>query len=231
MKLIYDLLIPLILVILLTYILHNNIKKYPKYYYFGAIVLSSTSLIYELYKLLTNAKKLTGPIYILERWGFKGFIALALFIVVIFCGALNKKSNYARRILKIRGELSIIAAIFMIPHVVIYITKFIMKLFNGKTISVYNFIYIIIGLLAFFILIPLFITSLPKIKKTLSKIKWKKIQTLAYLFFGLIYFHVIFILLDSKNLDLAKFIFYNLLFLSYIVLKIINSTSRRRLTC
>ncbi|MGL4991161.1 MAG: ferric reductase-like transmembrane domain-containing protein [Sarcina sp.] len=153
-------------------------------------------------------------------------MALAIFIVVIFCGALNKKWGYTKKIFKIRGELSIIGTIFMIPHIVLYSTKFILKLFSEKTISIYNFIYIIIGLLAFFILIPLFITSLPKIKKKIYILKWKKIQKLAYLFFGLIYIHIMFILLDSNTLYLPKFIFYNLLFLSYLLLKIINSRSK-----
>ena len=138
----------------------------------------------------------------------------------MFGGAMNKKWSLTKKLLSIRGELSIIAGILMIPHIIVYATKFLMKFIQGKEISAYTYIYIIFGVIAFALLIPLFITSLKEVKVKMKFKKWKSIQRWSYLFFALIYLHVVIILVNGKEFDVLKFALYSSVFFVYTALKI-----------
>ena len=60
-----------------------------------------------------------------------------------------------------------------------------MKFIQGKEISAYTYIYIIFGVIAFALLIPLFITSLKEVKVKMKFKKWKSIQRQCHLVKGL----------------------------------------------
>lgn len=229
MKFLYDLIIPISVITIFSIVLAKNIKKYSKFYYLGALLIASTSTIYEIFKLI-NGGKLTGLLGILERMSLKGFLSLAFFLLVMFCGALNLKWNITKRLLSIRGELSILGCILMLPHIVIYITKFLMKFFSDSKITYNTYIYTVFGFIAFLIMIPLFITSFKFIRKKLTHSKWKSIQRYSYLFFLLIYLHIAVILINAKEFNLTKFLIYTIIFLAYSILKLnkVNSMQRSR---
>ncbi|WP_297638278.1 ferric reductase-like transmembrane domain-containing protein [uncultured Clostridium sp.] len=227
MKILYDLIIPISAITVFSILLAKNIKKHAKLYYLGALSIASASTIYEFLKLFKGIQ-LTGTFAILERMSLKGFLSLAFFLLVMFCGALNLKWNITKRLISIRGELSILGCILMLPHLVIYSTRFIMRFFAKSPMTYNTYIYTAFGFIAFLIMIPLFITSFKSIRKKMSYPKWKSIQRYSYLFFLLIYLHIAVILINAKEFNLTKFLIYTAIFLSYSVLKLnkVNSIQK-----
>ncbi len=219
MSLIYYLLISIVGVTLLSLIGTKTIKKYSKFYYVAIGLLAFLTTIFEIFKLHSNYK-LPIFLYGLERSTMKGYIAMGFFILVMFAGAMNTKWTITRKLLSIRGEMAILGSILIIPHGIMYLVRFIIKLFNGKEPTALNIIYLILGIVGFLIMIPLFITSFKSIRKKINHVKWKSIQRWSYLFFGLVYVHILIVLLSSKNVDWPRISIYTLIFITYTALKI-----------
>ena len=76
MKVVYDLIIPIGLVIGLVVLAGSSIKKHSKVYYGIASLIAIISSGYEINKIIIHGDKLTGIIYRLERISLKGFVAL-----------------------------------------------------------------------------------------------------------------------------------------------------------
>ena len=210
----------LIIVTALSLIMPRFIKKNSKIFYGLATIIGILVTVYEILRL-TEGYKLDGFIGALEKAFMKGNVAIIFFVLVMFAGALNKKYSATKKLLSIRAELAILGSILIMPHCIMYAVRFINKFITGKPIGVLYVVYLIIGLIAFFIMIPLFITSLKKIRCKMDFEKWKKIQKFAYPFYLLVYIHILLALLNHK-IDLLKIVTYTILFVGYFILKIIN---------
>ncbi|EGT3617596.1 sulfite oxidase heme-binding subunit YedZ, partial [Clostridium perfringens] len=161
----------LIAVIILSIGLNNILKKQSKYFYLLASLITIIVTTYEFFKIWTGFK-LEGTIYVLERSFMKGYVSTALFILVMFAGALSKKWGFTKKLLRVRAEMSILASILILPHFIVYTYKFLVSLFNGKALSTSYLAFVIVGILAFVIMIPLFITSFKKIRISMSPSRW-----------------------------------------------------------
>ncbi|MGL4570823.1 MAG: ferric reductase-like transmembrane domain-containing protein [Clostridium sp.] len=217
MYLIYSLVVVIALAIICTKI----IRKHSKTFYGVASIIAVLVTIYEILRLTSNFK-LEGFLNDLERVFMKGNVAISFFILVMFAGALNKKWQVTRKLLSIRAEMAIIGSILIMPHCIMYAVRFLVKLLDGKAISVLYITYLIIGLIAFIIMIPLFITSFKKVRAKMDFKKWKTIQKMAYPFYLLAYIHIVIVLFNGKELDWLKLISYTILFGGYFILKLIN---------
>ena len=216
MHLIYS----LIIVTALSLILPKAIRKYSKVFYGLATVIGILVTVYEILRL-TNGYKLEGFIGALEKAFMRGNVAIAFFVLVMFAGALNKKLNITKKLISIRAELAILGSILITPHCIMYFVRFINKFMLGKSIKFLYVTYLIIGLIAFFIMIPLCVTSFKKVRRKMDFKKWKKIQRWAYPFYFLVYVHIMIALFNHK-LDWIKIITYTVLFVGYFILKIFN---------
>lgn len=124
--------------------------------------------------------------------------AFALFIIVMFTGVLKDGTSLKKWLLPIRAELSILVAILTAGHVVRYAGIYSVRMFENPA-SLYN------GVLASFVvsavlvvlLAVLTVTSFGFAKKVLGAKGWKRLQRLSYVFFGLIYVHILLIMLHS----------------------------------
>lgn len=90
----------LIAVIILSLGLNNILKKQAKYFYFLASLITIIVTTYEFFKIWTGFK-LEGISYILERSFMKGYVSTALFILVMFAGALSKKWGITKKLLRV----------------------------------------------------------------------------------------------------------------------------------
>jgi DMSO/TMAO reductase YedYZ heme-binding membrane subunit len=221
----------LMVVTIFSLILAENIKKNPKIYYCIATLITGSTIGFELYRLFSKVK-LTGVVNQLERASARGIIAIAFFILVMYAGALIPKWKVTRKLMSIRAELAIIASILMLAHGVVYLVSFIIntlpKLISGQDVKMISIAISIVGILAFILMIPLFITSLKKIRKTIKPKAWKKLQTWAYLFYVLAYVHIVFILMKAKNPDWIKNISYTFVFGAYLVLRLIRYRNSKK---
>lgn len=110
----------------------------------------------------------------------QGFMGLALFYLVMIAGALPK-SKLQKKLMSIRREFSIIGFIVITPHGLHYILEAI----NGeRTLA-------ILGVIAYAIMIPLFITSFKAVRKKMTIHTWRKLQSAAYVVYILLSIHLL----------------------------------------
>lgn len=71
-------------------------------------------------------------------------------------------------------------------------------------------------------MIPLFITSLKKVRRKMKGLQWKRLQRWAYLFYLLAYVHILLILLNEKEIDWLRLSTYTIIFGGYMSLRLLK---------
>jgi DMSO/TMAO reductase YedYZ heme-binding membrane subunit len=121
----------------------------------------------------------------------KGSLGTAMFVVVMYTGALPKGNKLIAPLMKIRGELSITAAILVLCHNFTYgMTYFRMLFTKTSLLSATQLAAAVISLVLIAIMIVLTVTSFPSVRKKMQAKKWKQLQRTAYVFYGLMYVHI-----------------------------------------
>ena len=199
--------------------LKKPIHKVPWLFYLLAIVVDL---------LVIYGSKLDFP-----QWFYANVVmangrclfAFGLFTVVMFIGVLKDGSKLKRWLTPIRAELSIIAAILAIGHMIRYVNVYSLRVITNP-VSVTNgmlFSFIIAMLIAV-MLVLLTITSFKFVKRHMNAKVWKGVQRLAYPFFVLIYAHVLLImlrpLLTGAAGAMTNAIVYGAVVLLYVVLRL-----------
>ena len=227
------LLISLIITFLLIGIGHNFIKKNANLCYIIAGAISILLIIAEYTSISSNFPLWLNRsvLSIFTRSAF----STALFIVVMYTGALKNGSKLIKMLMPIRAELSIIASILTLGHNTIYGKTYFVKLFtNPGSIRGNVLLAAIVSLVSILIMLPLMITSFPKVRKKIQPRKWKKLQRTAYLFYGLIYVHVMLLMMPSafngNVMYILNVILYSLIFLSYAVIRIRKAFTKKKLS-
>lgn len=134
-----------------------------------------------------------------------GYVPLSFMIIVMYTGVFQK-GFIKKRLMTVRAENAIIGVIFLLPHAIGFI-EFYLDYSN-----LFSDIVPVIGLLAFIISIPLFITSFKFVRKHFKYTEWKLIHKLAYPFYILLFAHLAFINNDRQ-------LFYIVIFGMYFILK------------
>jgi DMSO/TMAO reductase YedYZ heme-binding membrane subunit len=129
----------------------------------------------------------------------------------MFTGALNPKWKITIRLKAIRAVYSILGFVLLIVHPLNYVSE---VLAQTRSIPWY-------GLIAFVIMIPLFITSYISVRKKMKPQTWKNLQKFAYLSYGLILVHLIIQASSPQNRVVVI-----ILFISYGILKFIRETQK-----
>lgn len=226
-------LISLCIVIFIISIGRNFIKKHPNICYIIAALIS-VSLIATTYTgTISNAPSWFTN-YVLPMFS-KSSLATAIFVVVMYTGALKNGSSLIKILMPIRAQLSIIASILVLAHNAIYGKTHFVKLFtNPSSMATNMLIAAIISLILILIMLPLMITSFPKVRKEMNPKVWKKLQRLAYVFYGLIYIHVMVITVPLAQKGIVSCIInifvYSIVFLGYGAMRIRKALLKRKLS-
>ncbi|MDQ0149560.1 hypothetical protein ACFO6R_16370 [Eubacterium multiforme] len=215
--------IVIILILLLSILsikYSKQIKKYSIFLYVLSVIISIAFIVILKLNLTSNFPVFINKYFI--NIFSRGTISLALFTIVMFTGVLNNSSNIKKKLMSIRGELSIIACIITLGHNILYGMFYFPTFFtNPSKLSTFKLIATSISLLMIILMLPLMITSFRFVRKKMRYKTWKNIQRTAYLFYGLIYIHILFLFIpklqSGKFLDL---LIYSLIFLSYYPLRI-----------
>lgn len=212
-------LVSIILTLLFAFGCNTAIRKHTGYFYLLAAIIVLFEVLY--YKTgLRDAAPEWITEYIVNPFK-RGALPTAMFIVVMYVGALDAKKASVSKLLGIRGELSIIACILTLGHNIIYGQKQFVNLFtNPSEMKPHSLIAAIISIIMIAILLPLMVTSFKAVRKRMSFAAWKKLQRWAYLFFGLIYIHVMVLFLPKFSEKYIDIIAYTLIFGVYGVLRI-----------
>lgn len=125
-------------------------------------------------------------------------LATALFAIVMYIGVFPEHSAVRRRIGPIRGELSLIACILACGHCANYLSSYFGVLVEGLgAVGGNQAASLVIALVLLVLLLVLGATSIKALKLRMRASTWKSVQQSAYVFFGLIYVHEVFILYPS----------------------------------
>jgi DMSO/TMAO reductase YedYZ heme-binding membrane subunit len=135
-----------------------------------------------------------------------GYVPLSFMIIVMYTGVFQK-GLIKKRLMTVRAENAIIGIIFLLPHAIGFINFYLdySQLLSSVVPT--------IGLLAFILSIPLFITSFRFVRKHFKYKEWKFIHKLAYPFYVLLFAHLAFI-------DNSRLLFYAIVFGMYFLLKV-----------
>lgn len=218
------LIISLIIVSLFIYFLKNSLKKHAGIYYIGAAVISIAVFLIGFLPMPLFLKNNILGIFA------KGSLGTAMFIAVMYAGALPKGSKLIVPLMKIRGELSITAAILVLCHNFTYgITYFKMLFIKPEALPATQLTAAIISLVLIIIMIVLTVTSFQAVRKKMKAKKWKQLQRTAYVFYGLMYVHIMLINIPYARLGLGTYIanvvIYSIVFLGYAAMRIAKAVS------
>lgn len=218
------LIISLIIIALFIYFLKDSLKKYANIFYIGAAVISIAVFLLEFLPMHLFVKNNILGIFA------KGSLGTAMFVVVMYTGALPKGNKLIAPLMKIRGELSITAAILVLCHNFTYgMTYFRMLFTKTSLLSATQLAAAVISLVLIAIMIVLTVTSFPSVRKKMQAKKWKQLQRTAYVFYGLMYVHIMLINIPYARLGLgmyvANVVIYSIVFLGYAAMRISKAVS------
>lgn len=211
------LIISLIIVFLFIYFLKDSLKKHAGIYYIGAAVISIAVFLIGFLPMPLFVKNNILGIFA------KGSLGTAMFVAVMYAGALPKGSKLIAPLMKIRGELSITAAILVLCHNFTYGMTYFRMLFTKTSLLSAT------QLAAAVISLVLTVTSFPSVRKKMQAKKWKQLQRTAYVFYGLMYVHIMLINIPYARLGLGMYIanvvIYSIVFLGYAAMRIAKAVS------
>lgn len=213
------LIVALIIVSLFIYFLGDSLKKHPNAYYIGAAAISIGIFLLGFVDMPLFVKKNILGIFA------KGLLGTAMFVFVMYAGALPKGNRFIAPLMKIRGELSITAAILVLCHNFTYGRTYFRMLFvQPEILSGTQLAAAIISIILIIIMLVLTITSFPSVRKSMQAKKWKQLQRTAYLFYGLMYVHIMLINIPYARLGMSMYIVnvivYSIVFLGYAAMRI-----------
>lgn len=217
-------LISIILTLLFAYGCNTAIRKHAGLFYILAVLVVICEVLYYQTGLRDAAPEWITE-YIVNPFK-RGALPTAMFMVVMYMGALDAKKPSVSKLLNIRGELSIIACILTLGHNIIYGKKQFVNLFtNPSEMPTQAFIASIISIIMILIMVPLMITSFKAVRKKMRAVQWKNLQRWAYVFFGLIYAHIMVLFVPKFSEKYLDIIAYTLVFGTYAVLRVTKAVS------
>lgn len=159
-------------------------------------------------------------------------LATAFFAIVMMMAVLPRGGKAIKTLMPIRAELSILACILTLGHNTAYgRTYFVMLLTRPERLAGNLLWAAICSVVLIAIMLPLMVTSFPAVRKKMKARAWKKLQRLAYVFYALIYIHVILLatsfLAAGKTEYLWNVLVYSAVFLTYGILRIRKAMSRK----
>ena len=207
----------LIVVLAFFALLEKPIKKHATFFYIGTIIISILSII-------APDKGLPFIIeYLVNNILARGTLAGALFILVMVA-SVCPAAKLRGLLLRTRGEMAIIAALFTLIHNIVYGQYFFVKLFtNISELDTQKILAAIFSLVMILLLIPLTITSFTTVRRKMNPKKWKSLQKLSYVFYGLLFVHIAMIfsvsILNGYLETLFDLTVYAVIYIVYLVFR------------
>lgn len=159
-------------------------------------------------------------------------VALSLFTVVMFIGVLPQGGALDVRLRPIRSELSITACILCLGHVCRYLVPYAGRAIAGS-LAASTAVSFAIAVILFVLLCVLGVTSFGFVKRHVRSQTWKNVQRLSYVFFALVWMHILFMFvpaaLNGGGEAFLNVVVYSVVFAVYLVLRIVRLFKERRM--
>ncbi|MBQ9021009.1 MAG: hypothetical protein IJ113_03190 [Eggerthellaceae bacterium] len=214
-----EFLVTLLVCVLLSWVAAPAIHKYPWVLY--AIVIAVDILF-----AVGAFSVIPGPA---ARMGVllmrRGTLAMALFTIVMFIGVLPHDSAIRARFQSVRAELSIAACLLVAMHIAVHIGIFLPRILHPGTRPTLA-ASIVISLVLFALVLVLGVTSFSFVKKRMDSHAWKNLQKWSYLFYGLVYFHIVLLLasgaLAGNGSARFNLVVYTVVFVVYAIARLVR---------
>ena len=213
------LLISLVLAEVFLLLCAKPLKKLPGLFY-GAAALVSVSVT----GLYWTAPDAISPAMLNNFPLWLGTFGTACFIEVMVVGALPNGHPMIKRNMPVRGELSIFACLLTLGQNLSYGKNYFTpdSLFSGPVSATKAAAWVSIVMIV--LMLVLTVTSIKAVRRKFSAKRWKAIQRWAYLFYGLVYVHVLLLNIPGFLKGRAHcgwtLLAYSVVFLSYAVCRI-----------
>lgn len=217
-------LIALLEAILFVFLFKNMIRKRPAVFYVLSIAIIGFIVCYTKLNLYEVFPEWTY-LYVISVF-YRGAFSTALFVIVMYIGALNPKGKIVRALMPIRGYLSIIACLITFAHSFAYGIYYISAVFHTPDeLDLRQILALILTVPLFLIMIILMVTSFKAVRKKMNPRVWKNIQRLSYPWFAILYVYLMVLLVPSmleslspsSDMEMIYKINYILSVLSYTV--------------
>lgn len=209
-------------------LLEKQIRRRPVFFYLFFVLLSLLSIFLP--------KQLTVPplAYLINRLLRRGVLAGALFLWVMYAIVLPAKSRLQRVMMTLRAQIAIAASILTISHNIAYGQHYFVLLFtNAGKLKSSELLAACFSLAMILLLLPLTVTSFQVVRRKMNAKRWKQLQRLSYLFYGLLYLHICLIytggLRKGKSEYLVQFALYTLLYGIYLMLRLTKAFLKKPL--
>lgn len=201
-------------------LLSRSLRRHAVWYYAGAFAVLALFFYGEFFGL---PEPIWRPLfYTIDQC----MLGTALFVVVMFIGAVPRNSWFSQRLRPVRGELSIFAWILCLGHLV-YLTviprlvRIAVTLGFAMPMAVAG---LVVALILLVLLVVLGVTSFKFVKRHMSARLWKSVQRWSYLFYALVYVHLMLMLAPVVLTGAPKAVFtavvYSAIFLGYGVMRV-----------
>ena len=204
--------------------LRQPLRKWPVAFCALAVV-ADVAYIAGIEGLLPRA--VASPLTLLMG---KCMLSLALFVVVMYIGVFAKGSRVHQWLKPVRAELSILACILACGHMAVYLASYAPRLGGAMGANVLSALVVALALLV--LLLVLGVTSFGFVKKHMRTESWKRLQRWAYVFFGLVYVHLMLMLAPAASRGgeaaLVTVAVYTVVFGAYAVLRVRRALIDRR---
>ena len=219
--------VALIISIIFVAVFKELLKKYPNIFYITAAVISIAAFVCSSYVTMPGWVR----DYVVGIFA-KGSLGTAFFVLVMYAGAMKNTWKATKTLMKIRGELSIMGCVLVLCHNCTYGRTYFRMLFtNTKSLSAAQMTAAIISLVLITIMLILTVTSFPQVRKKMNAVKWKKLQRTAYIFYGLIYVHILLINVPYARRGMSEYIInvavYSLVFVNYAMMRIHKAVAKK----
>lgn len=213
-----DLVIALISAVIFAVLFREPMRRHPIVFYALAISVDIAFLTRAISSLSAVAGRM------LFAYMQQGLFAFGLLSVVMFIGVLPEKSRAKRYLRPVRGELSVVACIFIVGHVLNYLQPVFMRVVGGADVRASVFTGVLISVILVALLTILTVTSFRSVRDAMPATSWRRIQLFAYPFYFLMFCHVMAMLLPSAlsgaNRATIAVALYAILGLSYVTLRL-----------
>ena len=152
--------------------LRNPLKALPVAFYAAAIAIDVV-YVYGVFFGLPRA--IWSPLFVLIQ---KCELSLALFVVVMFIGCLNRGGRAYHWLKPVRSELSIVAWFLSLGHMAVYLESYLPRLLGGGEIGGNVMGAFVLAVVLLVLLVVLGVTSFAFVKRQMSTASWKKVQML-----------------------------------------------------
>ena len=215
-------LIALVVAVIFAATASKALRKAPLPFYIAAALLSAGAVV---------ASRLDVESEFLMKWVFplftKGAMAVGFWALVMWAGALPRESRITKRLLSVRGELSILSAVLTLSHAVLrgilYLRQLMRPKFSPDAVFAATCAIVLVLLV---IMLPLTVLSFRRVRRKMAPDRWKRIQRFAYGFYGLIYAHVLVLYLPPALRGLRSYALtvaiYTAVWLAYLICRILK---------